>query len=139
MWTFDSTRTDVTYDPRLLEDTTGSLAVSALTRSTAEGTTVGIRRQSARVFYRSTAGPPPSRGRPCAVPNATLPSHHSDSTGSSVRSGACTGGLDSIQRVELQRQRRWRFGDDYGDPDRQHFRKRQCSILNRGCDCFGVR
>ena len=73
VWTFDSTRTEVTYDPRLLEDTTGSLAVSSLTKTTAEGTTVGVRRQSARVLYRSTAGPPVSRGRPCSVGPAGTP------------------------------------------------------------------
>lgn len=73
VWTFDSTRTDVTFDPRILEDTAGSLAVSARTNATAEGTTVAIRRQSARVAYRSAAGPPPSRGRSCAVGPAATP------------------------------------------------------------------
>lgn len=65
VWTFESPRAEVVFDPRILEDTTGSLAVSARTTATAEGTSVGIRRQSGRVAYRSTAGPPLSRGRPC--------------------------------------------------------------------------
>ncbi len=73
VWTFDSTGTDVGFDPRILEDTSGSLAVSARTNATAEGTTVGIRRQSARVAYRSAAGPPISRGRPCVVGPAGTP------------------------------------------------------------------
>jgi hypothetical protein len=67
VWTFDSTRPDVTFDPRILEDTSGSLAVSAMTNVGAEGTSVTVRRQSARVGYRSAAGTPLSRGRSCAV------------------------------------------------------------------------
>jgi hypothetical protein len=67
VWTFDSTRPTVTFDPRVLEDTAGKLAVSALTKAGAEGTSVSIRRQSARVDYRSTVGPPLSRGRPCTA------------------------------------------------------------------------
>jgi hypothetical protein len=67
VWSFDSTRPSVSFDPRLLEDTAGKLAVSALTSAGAEGTSVNIRRQSARVDYRSTAGAPLSRGRPCTA------------------------------------------------------------------------
>jgi hypothetical protein len=67
VWSFDSARAEVTFDPRLLEDTTGSLAVAARTSTTAAGTTVTIRRQSGRVAYRSAAGPPMSRGRPCTL------------------------------------------------------------------------
>lgn len=72
-WSLDSTGTQVGFDPRLLEDTAGSLAVSARTTAAAEGTTVNIRRQSAPVAYRSAAGPPLSRGRPCAVGPAGTP------------------------------------------------------------------
>jgi hypothetical protein len=67
VWTFDSPRTELTFDPRILEDTTGSLAVSARTTVAAQGTTVTVRRQSGRVAYRSAAGPPLSRGRPCTL------------------------------------------------------------------------
>lgn len=70
VWSFDSPRAELVFDPRLLEDTAGSLAVVARTTSTAEGTTVGIRRQSERVAYRSGAGPPLSRGRPCTLATA---------------------------------------------------------------------
>ena len=73
VWTFDSTRTEVAFDPRVLEDSAGSLAVSARTSTTAEGTTVAIRRQSGRVAYRSAAGPPLSRGRPCVLGPASTP------------------------------------------------------------------
>lgn len=73
VWTFDSTRPDVTFDPRILEDTAGSLAVTALTNAGAEGTSVAVRRQSAGVGYRSAAGPPLSRGRPCTVGPAGAP------------------------------------------------------------------
>jgi hypothetical protein len=73
VWTLDSTGTQVSFDPRVLEDTAGSLAVSARTSAPADGTTVNIRRQSARVAYRSTAGPPLSRGRPCSVGPAATP------------------------------------------------------------------
>lgn len=67
VWSFDSPRTEVVFDPRLLEDTAGSLAVAARTTTTAEGTSVSIQRQSGRVAYRSAAGPPLSRGRPCTL------------------------------------------------------------------------
>ena len=67
VWTFDSTRPSVSFDPRVLEDTAGKLAVAAITSAGAEGTSVSIRRQSARVDYRSAAGPPLSRGRPCTA------------------------------------------------------------------------
>ncbi len=68
VWAFDDAKkTEVSFDQRILEDTSGSLAVSTSDRDTAEGTTVGITRRSGRVAYRSTAGAPPSRGRPCAV------------------------------------------------------------------------
>jgi len=66
VWTFESRGREVTFDPRILEDTAGSLAVSTRAPATAEGTTVSILRRSARVAYRSTAGPPISRGQPCA-------------------------------------------------------------------------
>lgn len=67
VWSFDGARPEVALDPRILEDTAGSLAVSVRDKATAEGTTVGVLRRSARVGYRSAAGPPVSRGRPCAV------------------------------------------------------------------------
>ena len=43
MWTFDSPRPGVSFDPRILEDTAGKLAVSAVTTAGAEGTTVTVR------------------------------------------------------------------------------------------------
>ncbi len=68
VWSFaDAKKAEVTFDPRILEDTAGTLAVSAGDKDTAEGTTVGIVRRSARVAYRGTAGAPPSRGHPCAL------------------------------------------------------------------------
>jgi hypothetical protein len=65
VWGFPATRPEVSFDARILEDTTGSIAVSARSSATAEGTTVGVVRRSGRVGYRSTAGAPVSRGRPC--------------------------------------------------------------------------
>ena len=65
VWSFDGARPDVTFDPRILEDTAGSVAVSVREPTTAEGTTVTVVRRSARVAYRGTAGAPTSRGRPC--------------------------------------------------------------------------
>lgn len=67
VWSFEAERPEVSFDPRLLEDTAGSLAVAARTRTTAEGTTVVVRRQSPPAAYRGGAGPPLSRGRPCVV------------------------------------------------------------------------
>jgi hypothetical protein len=67
VWSFDANRPEVTFDPRLLEDTAGTLAVSVRGKDTAEGTTVDVYRRSGRVGYRSTAGPPVSRGKPCGV------------------------------------------------------------------------
>jgi hypothetical protein len=65
VWTFPASRPEVSFDPRILEDTTGSMAVSTRSSTTAEGTTVGMARRSGRIAYRSTAGTPASRGRPC--------------------------------------------------------------------------
>jgi hypothetical protein len=73
VWSFDGTRSEATFDPRILEDTAGSLAVSARTEEAAEGTTVTVRRRSGRMPYRSAAGPPPSRGRPCTLVPAAVP------------------------------------------------------------------
>jgi len=68
VWSFaDAKKAEVTFDPRVLEDTAGTLAVSSSEKATAEGTTVDILRRSARVEFRSAAGAPPSRGRPCSV------------------------------------------------------------------------
>jgi hypothetical protein len=67
VWSFATRTAEVAFDPRILEDTAGTLAVSVRDRTTAEGTTVGILRRSGRVEYRSTAGTPVSRGRPCGV------------------------------------------------------------------------
>jgi hypothetical protein len=68
VWSFDGRATEIAFDPRILEDTAGSLAVSARVGATAEGTTVSVLRRSARVAYRSAAGPPASGGRPCTLP-----------------------------------------------------------------------
>ncbi|HJV09351.1 MAG TPA: hypothetical protein VJ653_06705, partial [Acidimicrobiales bacterium] len=67
VWTFDTSGAEVTFDPRILEDTAGQAAVVARTSAGAEGTSVSIRRQSPGVAYRSAAGPPVSRGRPCQL------------------------------------------------------------------------
>lgn len=73
VWPITGTRSDATFDPRILEDTAGSLAVSARSELAAEGTTVTVRRRSGRVAYRSAAGPPASRGRPCTLVPAAGP------------------------------------------------------------------
>jgi hypothetical protein len=65
VWSFESRGGEVTFDPRVLEDTAGSLAVSARSSASAEGTTVSLLRRSGRVAYRSSAGTPLSRGKPC--------------------------------------------------------------------------
>jgi hypothetical protein len=65
VWSFDGRGREVAFDPRILEDTAGALAVSTQSSTTAEGTTVDVVRRSARVGYRSAAGPPLSRGKPC--------------------------------------------------------------------------
>lgn len=67
VWTFDATRSELTFDPRILEDTSGTLAVSARTSAGAEGTDVSVTRRSGRVPYRNASGPPASRGRPCTI------------------------------------------------------------------------
>ncbi len=67
VWSFSGGNAEATFDARILEDTSGSLAVSTTEKTTAEGTTVSIYRRSGRVAYRSTAGAPPSRGKPCTV------------------------------------------------------------------------
>ncbi|HVL05401.1 MAG TPA: hypothetical protein VM388_05405, partial [Acidimicrobiales bacterium] len=67
VWTLGSPGTEVTFDPRILEDTAGRLAVAARSDASAEGTGVGIRRQSDQVAYRGAAGAPLSRGRRCTV------------------------------------------------------------------------
>ena len=73
VWSFESRSGEVTFDPRILEDTAGSLAVSARTSAPAEGTDVDITRRSGRVAYRSSAGPPLSRGKPCTRGPAGTP------------------------------------------------------------------
>jgi hypothetical protein len=73
VWSFGGRGREVTFDPRILEDTAGSLAVSARSSTTADGTTVSVLHRSARVAYRSTAGPPLSRGRPCTQSAGTSP------------------------------------------------------------------
>ncbi|HUR22614.1 MAG TPA: hypothetical protein VMZ73_01960 [Acidimicrobiales bacterium] len=73
VWSFEGTRSEVKFDARILEDTSGSLAVVARTEMAAEGTTVTVHRRSGRVAYRSAAGPPASRGRPCTVVPAVTP------------------------------------------------------------------
>ena len=73
VWSFDGTRSEVAFDPRILEDTAGGVAVTSRLRTTAEGTTVTVLRRSGRVAYRSAAGPPASRGRHCTRGPAATP------------------------------------------------------------------
>lgn len=63
---FDSSGRTVTFDPRILEDTAGSLVVSARSQTTAEGTTVGMLHRSARVGWV------PQHRRPAGVTRPVL-------------------------------------------------------------------
>jgi hypothetical protein len=62
------------FDARLLEDTSGGATVAAeigdITLPAQRGTDVEVLARSARLPYDAPAGPPPSRGRPCFVPDA---------------------------------------------------------------------
>ena len=64
VWAFDSTGPQVTLDPRVLEDTAGSVAVSVRSGATAEETTVDI--STAR--SGCPTGAPPARRRRAASP-----------------------------------------------------------------------
>jgi hypothetical protein len=61
-------------EPEFLEDTRGGATVFAtigdIKTPPARGTDVEVLARSARYGYASPAGPPPSRGKPCTVPDA---------------------------------------------------------------------
>ncbi len=62
------------FDARLLEDTSGGATVAAevgdIKLPAEKGTDVEVLARSARLPYESPAGPPPSRAKPCSVPDA---------------------------------------------------------------------
>jgi hypothetical protein len=69
VWTFESDGSQLRYDPRVLEDTTGGATVLAK-RSVSGAEALYA---SARVAYTGTAGAPPSRGHPCQTEPVATP------------------------------------------------------------------
>jgi hypothetical protein len=71
VWTVGKARSGLAFDPRLLEDTVGSAAVTARLEdqrvSDARGRRVDLVLRSGARAYDSPAGAPPSRGRACAI------------------------------------------------------------------------
>lgn len=68
VWAVESDQNQVTFDPRMLEDSRGGVTLAAKRRLT-----VNALYTSARRPYTATAGAPASRGKPCAfdgVPTA---------------------------------------------------------------------
>lgn len=74
VWTIHNATSPVAIDARVLEDTRGDVGVIATSRSIGvspeEGTKLDVILQSGRYGYTGQAGPPDSRGRPCAVAGA---------------------------------------------------------------------
>jgi hypothetical protein len=62
VWAFDTDGTQLTFDPRLLEDSRGGVTVAAKRKLS-----VNANYTSARRSNIATAGAPPSRGKSCAV------------------------------------------------------------------------
>jgi hypothetical protein len=67
IWRVESTSGGVEYDPRVLEDSSGRVAVTALRSGVALGTTTDSVYRSAQLPFRGSAGKPLSRGRPCTL------------------------------------------------------------------------
>lgn len=67
VWTFEADHADLSFDPRVLEDTSGGAVVVGRRRLPATGTGVDAVYGSARVAYTGSAGAPVSRGRPCTL------------------------------------------------------------------------
>lgn len=71
VWTTPGRSEAATFDPRLLEDSKGSVSVvaqwAAHTVPDERGRTIELLLRSGRPGYRSRAGRPPSRGMPCAL------------------------------------------------------------------------
>jgi hypothetical protein len=67
IWRVESTSAGAEYDPRVLEDGAGRVAVSAPRSGVALGTTTETVYRSAQLAFRGTAGKPLSRGRTCTL------------------------------------------------------------------------
>jgi hypothetical protein len=70
VWSAGGQPAGVDVDPRVLEDSRGSVLVEARTEGAAQGTPVTTFERSQQLAYQGSAGPPPSRGRPCFVQTA---------------------------------------------------------------------
>ena len=67
VWQVTSGSGTATVDPRVLEDSSGRVVVSAGSTDRVEGSDVDLRWRSPGIGYAAGAGPPPSRGRACRV------------------------------------------------------------------------
>ena len=65
-WVTPSTHSGDTFESRILEDLNGSFDVAGRAHGAANGTTVGYTYISTSRRVHGQAGPPPSRGAPCA-------------------------------------------------------------------------
>jgi len=72
VWQFRSGGTQLSYDPRILEDTRGGQTVAAQRKDVAPGTTLELAYRSAQVPFRGQ-GPPPSRGLSCSYEEEASP------------------------------------------------------------------
>ena len=67
VWQVRSNELQADYDPRVLEDSSGSVSVTAIRDGVAPGTTTKLSYRSAQLGLESGAGAPESRGKPCSV------------------------------------------------------------------------
>lgn len=74
LWAVDAPGTSVRFDPRLVEDSSGTARVTAARDGVAMGTTVDYSYRSAGRPFSGSAGAPPSRGKPCSVLGEGVPS-----------------------------------------------------------------
>lgn len=83
VWTFEADHADLSFDPRVLEDTSGGAVVVGRRRLSARGTDVDALYGSARIAYTGSAGSPLSRGKPCTLdpPPASRPSGAAERSG----------------------------------------------------------
>lgn len=70
IWGVDNASSPLSLDARVLEDYSGGIQVSALTNSTAPGTTLTTTYQSQGIAFANSAGAPLSRGQKCSFPNS---------------------------------------------------------------------
>jgi hypothetical protein len=73
LWSQPASGVEASIDPRILEDESGAVAVSATTELSGGSGTGDVRASflSTKVAVDGTAGAPPSRGRPCAAVTGT--------------------------------------------------------------------